>query len=320
MSRLSGRAFHPATAEQVIAVAEAVWAKNGADADFVSVFCDLPKQQTEEALGLAADIGLVTVTAGTFKPASPITRFTSSHEETRKAAILRVMLESYEPFSVFRERLIATNSAEKAAEQTKGLLLLTTHREQIKDTLISLGTYSNALRAEGGGRYTCADLNLADPIMQLAAACKDVSQAEQLIRKRLGAAAEKVSRTDVVLPIANALLKASANKAADAVQDAGNAVESYLAELATRMNVDLTGASGISQKLDMFRRNDNLPKKVVEAAKYLGQIRNAADHGIDNDVGSAWQIQECTALQYVFVACSFIKACTSREQNGPFLI
>src|SRR5208283_2626685 len=119
MAKLVGRAFYPATAEQVIAVAEAVWAKTTADADFVSGFCDLPKQQTEGALGLAADIGLVAVAAGTYTPASPITRFTSSHDETHKAALLRIMLESYEPFAVFRERLIATNSAEKAAEQTK---------------------------------------------------------------------------------------------------------------------------------------------------------------------------------------------------------
>ena len=100
------------------------------------------------------------------------------------------------------------------------------------------------------------------------------------------------NRGEVLIPLANALLNASAGRPADAVADVARAVESFLARLATRQGVNLTGANGISQKLDKFRSGNHLPKKVVEAAKYLAHIRNAADHGvdIDPDVGSVWQI------------------------------
>jgi hypothetical protein len=60
----------------------------------------------------------------------------------------------------------------------------------------------------------------------------------------------------------------------------------------------------------------------VEAAKYLGQVRNAADHGVDVDpeVGAVWHIQRTTSVQYVFVACSFIASALERETGGQFLI
>jgi hypothetical protein len=88
------------------------------------------------------------------------------------------------------------------------------------------------------------------------------------------------------------------------------------------MTVNLVGANGISQKLDKFRPGNHLPKKIVEAAKYLGHVRNAGDHGVDNDpdVGAAWSIQPVTAVLYVHVACAFITAALEREDGGGFII
>ena len=93
-------------------------------------------------------------------------------------------------------------------------------------------------------------------------------------------------------------------------------MESFLAELAGRMTVNLAGASGIISKLDKFRVNNKLPKKIVEAAKYLGHVRNAADHGIDVEVNAQWVILELTAKTYPAVACAFIRAALEHEHNG----
>lgn len=104
--------------------------------------------------------------------------------------------------------------------------------------------------------------------------------------------------------------------------DAARAIESFLARLATRAGVSLAGASGIGQKLEKFRAGNHLPKKTVEAAKYLAQVRNAADHGldVDPDVRAVWSIQPSTGIQYVFVACAFISAALEREASGRFVI
>lgn len=316
------RHFSHTTAEQAVQVVEAVHIMRSVERNAVEDFCDLSSAQASNALELAVDIGLIRENQGFYASASPLVRFISVPEEKQKAALLRVALESYEPFCIFRERLIATGSADTAAQQTKTLLDLDAHREEIKDTLISLGTYTNALSAQGGGKYTATSRELSNQLSELAASCNDLAAAEARIRSQIGAYSDDLDLNEVIRPLASALLKATARQTSQAVNEAATAIESFLARLAQRMSVSLTGSNGISQKLDKFRQNNDLPKKLVESGKYLAQIRNAADHGldVDPDVGSVWVIQESTAIEYVFVACSFIRACGAREKNTGFQI
>lgn len=316
------RKFTDATAELVVQTVEAVHAQGEATVDDVASFCDLSKGQVENALFLAVDLGLVKLGGTKYSEASPLARFLSTPDDSRKAALMRIVLESYEPFVVFRTRLSATNSVDTAAQQTKASLDLGAHREEIKDTLISLGTFAGALTSQGGGRYVASDQLLAIQIQSLAQAANDNASAEAIIRKRIGPLVDKVDRLEVIMPLATALLKSKDGDAKGSVVDAARAVESFLARLADRKAVVLTGANGINQKLDKFRPDNKLPKKIVEAAKYLGQIRNAADHGIDVDpeVSSVWQIQDTTGQYYVFVTCSFISAALEHEATGHFII
>ena len=314
------RDFFHTTAEQIVAVVDAVCVNRETDVGFVERFCDLTNDHAENALGLATDIGFLSLSVSNYRPTGPFARFLSTFNVDQKAAVLRVMLESYEPFVIFRQRLISTASADKAARQTIAVLNLSAHHEHVKDTLLNLGMYARALKAEGGGKYSH---DTTDPItfLQLIAdGCTSRISAEQFVRLHLATAADFVSRDEVVVPLSDACMKANDGKASEAVTSAGNAVESYLEELAGRMSVSLSGAAGIIQKLEKFRSGNNLPKKIIESGKYLGQVRNAADHGIDPDVGVSWQILEDTGKQYVMVACSFIQACHEREVGGAFII
>jgi hypothetical protein len=317
------RAFSHSTAEQVVQVVEAVEAFRQATSQEVQDFCDLSQGQADNALTLAEDLGLINKAGTNFKPATSFSSFVSSPDEAKKAAVIRVVLESYEPFVVFRQRLQATASADKAAEQTKALLSLSAHREEVKDTLISLGTYTGAIISAGGGKYsTVISAEIGNPVLELSAAATDQATAELLIRTQIGPKADRLDRTEVVLPLASALLKAKAGDVIGAVTDAARSVESFLGRLAIRTGVSLAGTNGISQKLDKFRAGNQLPKKVVEAAKYLGHVRNAADHGLDADaeVGAAWIVQPLTATLYVHVACAFMNAALEREDGGGFVI
>jgi len=93
-------------------------------------------------------------------------------------------------------------------------------------------------------------------------------------------------------------------------------------KLANSQGVSLVGAAGINQKLDKFRPANKLPKKVVEAAKYLGQVRNAADHGVDvdHDVNALWGIQQDTGMLYLLVACSFISSALTFRDGAGFVL
>jgi hypothetical protein len=125
---------------------------------------------------------------------------------------------------------------------------------------------------------------------------------------------------DVVVPLANAALRAKAGDGRGSVVLSGNAVESFLVAYGTRVTVDVSTKAGINSKADELSQNGKLPKKLLNVSKYLGHIRNAADHGIDAEIGAPWIIRPATGLEYVFVACSFIAAVIEREIAGPFEI
>lgn len=309
----------PTTAEHVMAAVEAIVANGGgATTEVVADFLETSLVRAGAALALATELGLLLQDGTTYKTSSPLCRFTSIAEQ--KAAVLRIVVEAYRRFIVFRERLVATADVSQAARQSKTLCGLAADRDEIRDTLISLGTYSHALVTEGGGNYQL-EVGASDNMLQIiAVACTDLVAAEARIRSQLGPAAEaKATREYVILPLADALLRAKNHDPSGAVQAAGNAVESYIDALAGRMGVVLGSATGIISKLTKFGTAPrHLPAKVIHVGSYLGAVRNAADHGPDPDIGGAsWQIRDATGVEYVYVACSFISACVGIENGDP---
>ena len=93
----------------------------------------------------------------------------------------------------------------------------------------------------------------------------------------------------------------------EAVVNAGNAVESFLVDYASKVRVPLAGKNGINSKVTHLKSQNKMPTKLSFKGQYLGHIRNAADHGIDPEVGATWEILASTGQEYVFVSCSFIR-------------
>ena len=311
------RAFSPATAEQIVAVVEAVVANGKAStSEFVAEFGDLTDVQATNALTLAVDLGFLKKSGSNYSIDSQVCKLLRSPNDEEKAAILRVMLESYDPFLVFREQIEATESAQTAARQTKTLLDIDAHREEIKDTLLSLATFSGALIPASGGKYERDSKAISNLLHELAVACADLSAAIHRVREEIGPdASNVVSHKNVITPLAAGLRFAAAGDGREAVVNAGNAIDTFLDEFAGRAGVSLAGATGINGKLDKLQQTNALPRKLVFKGKYLGHIRNAADHGNDSDINDAWAIHEGTGRAYVFVACSFIFSVVAKENN-----
>lgn len=311
----------PTTAEHVAGAVEAIVANGGeSTVDLVADFLETTAARATAALDLAIDLGLLSLNGTTYLTASPLCRFTSIPDQ--KAAVLRIVIESYRPFVVFRERLLSNPDVALAAGQTKILCHLPAHRDEVRDTLISLGTYAHALVTEGGGNYQLETGPSVNSLQTLAAACTDMAAAETRVRSQLGPVAEAVLthlRDTVILPLADALVRAKNRDGSGAIQAAGNAVEAHVDALAGRMGVALGTATGIISKLNRFATAPRrLPAKLIQVGNYLGAIRNAADHGTDADINNAsWQIRDATALEYVYVACSFIAATIGIERNDP---
>ena len=70
---------------------------------------------------------------------------------------------------------------------------------------------------------------------------------------------------------------------------AGNAVESFLSQLAAHHGVNVQNAHGINAKVDVLAKANHLLSKHKFMVKYLGHVRNAADHGVDAEIGTQWR-------------------------------
>lgn len=307
------RSLSPATAEQVVAVVEAVVANNGAaDAQFVSAFTDLTLAHSSSALALAEDLGLLKPEDGSYACASPLARLLRTPQQSEKAALLRVLLESYEPFIVFREELEASGDAPAAARRTKARLDMSAHQEDIRNTLIGLATFSGALKVAQGGAYERDSKNLSGLLLELGSGSVEQSAAIFRVREELGpSASNTVSHENVILPLAVALRHSAAGAGREAVVNGGNAVETALTEYAERKGIGLAGATGLNAKLDRLQ----LPSKLKFNGKYLGHLRNAADHGVDEEVGDAWDISGRSGVNFVAVAMAFLRALRTFEEG-----
>ena len=290
-------------------VSEAVVALGGSDAATIAAFTDLPQPTVDGALNLAADLELLTENAGQFASASPLCKLLRTPQDGEKAAILRVVIESYDPFLVFREELEATNDVTASAQRTKAKLDLTCHREQVKETLLSLATYSGALIAGHGNSYKRDAKGISVILDELAAGSREIAEATHTVRTELGlVAAGEVSHDQVILPLAVGLRHAAAGSGREAVLQAGIAVENFLTSAAAHQGTNTAGANGINAKMNCLVQAGHYPGKLHNICKYLGHIRNAADHGNDAEINAPWDISGPTGRNYIFVAAAFIRS------------
>ncbi|MBO6756491.1 MAG: hypothetical protein JJ902_09210 [Roseibium sp.] len=305
------RHFSQATAEQVIRVSEAAVAlKTAADSPTISRYTDLPSGLTDKALALSVDLGLLSENNGVYSPASSLCKLLRTPQERERAAVLRVTIESYEPFQVFREELEATADASTAATRTKAILDLACHREEIKDTLVSLATFSGALTVSHGNTYERDNKSMSNLLAELATGSGEEAAAIHRVREEIGpSAAAHCDHDEVIAPLAAAARHASGGGAGrEAVVNAGNAIESFLNWYGNERGHPVHGSHGLNAKVEVLRQAAQIPPKLVNASKYLGHIRNAADHGVDADIGAPWNISEATGRNYVFVAAQFIRS------------
>ena len=101
---------------------------------------------------------------------------------------------------------------------------------------------------------------------------------------------------------------------------AGNAVDSLLTQLVIHHNLNLQGATGINAKVDRVAQAGHLPAKQKFMLKYLGHLRNAADHGTDTEIGSTWDISRETSIEHVHVAFSAIRSVVGSLLRGSHVL
>lgn len=77
----------------------------------------------------------------------------TSRNDNHRAAIMRLVLEQYEPYVTFRKRTQYTGSMDLASKQVKAIYGITSSYKDIRNTFINIGTYSRALINDGANSY-----------------------------------------------------------------------------------------------------------------------------------------------------------------------
>ena len=201
-------------------------------------------------------------------------------------------------------------------KSVKRLAFLGRFERDIKNTLISIATYAKALKSEGANLYSFAEESGAIEI--ISEALHNTSITEESLRSFWGEGLYTFSDTsNVFQPLVEAFQKTKSN-AIDTravVVCAANAFESFLSEFAIKNSVSLTGKNGILQKCSAL--SQYLSKKHRGMIDYIGQIRNAADHGADSDENNQmWTVTVETATLYPCIVAVVIKDIYVRHING----
>lgn len=312
--------IYQTSAENVIAATDAALQKpEGVDATLVAAFIDTTPTYAHDALQMARELSFLREPqAGLFMQDAKCGLYLCTSMRESKAAILRYMLEQYEPYRTFKARLELTGVVGEAATQTKALHKIRAHRQVISTTFTDLGTYAQSLISEGGGLYRPSHDDPKTYLIILDRVIQERETAAIEVRNRLGE--EAVNWIDGPNVLEN--LVTAYQRAGDAAHDprapivhAGNAVESFLSQLAAHHSVNVQTAHGINAKAEALSRANHLIDKHKFMVKYLGHVRNAADHGIDADIGTQWDVSPKTAVEYVHVAQSVITVIVARIHN-----
>lgn len=308
------------TAEDIVAVVDAVVAKGAsATKEFIFEFTGIATEdQVLKALHMAQELQLVKydTTTNVYDINSFLAKkLVTSLSDDEKAIFMRMIIEQYPPYNTFRTRYEYSQLIDVACRQTKVLYNMTSHERDIKNTLVSIATYAKALKSEGANLYSFMDADCTADILEFS--LKQISLSESSLKVYWGAQLyEFVDRGSVFDTLSEALIKSKASPldANSVIVYSANAFESFLSNLASALNITLAGKNGILQKRDAL--SAHLSKKHRGMIDYIGQVRNAADHGADVDENNqCWIITKETATIFPLLVAIVIKDIYTRYSS-----
>ncbi|MGD8720137.1 MAG: hypothetical protein PVH29_15115 [Candidatus Zixiibacteriota bacterium] len=298
------------TAERFIETIQAVILKKGkSNSRYVAEYLGVDTEPAENALKMGVQLGfLTTERSNVYVVSSPFSNYLFAKKPEAKVAVLRLFVEKFEPYENFKTLLYLGKSPREAANRVKALYSMNASFDDIQDTLIDFGTYTNSLIYMGTGNYVVNE-KADDLSANLSIAIVERESIESYVSEKLGLEnLVRLNNDEVINPLINAYhaLLNLENDTTAPVTHAANAVESYLNIFGQAVGTNVSNISGINGKAEELLRQNNLHRKHRNMLSYLGHVRNAADHGTDAAINAAWVISPNTAVEYVSVATSVI--------------
>lgn len=311
------------TADDVVAVIDAINAQgDSATREFVMLFTGIATiTQVSNALDVACDMSMISFnsTPSTYRISSPLAHLLSTAiKEDQRAALLRIILEQYEPFNTFKVRFAITQNIDVSCAQIKAIHSITANERDIKNTIISLGTYAKILKRENASTYSFFTNKDSDHLQLINELLEEKTKNEMLLWQFMGECVYNFANyNNVIRPLLDSSSKAMSEPidTKAVILYAGNAFESFLDQYAITKQISLQGKTGIISKMSAFSSTD-ISKKHRGQIEYIGQVRNAADHGADiHEANMTWAITKETASVYPIIVSLAIKNILQRDQG-----
>ncbi|MGA2408428.1 MAG: hypothetical protein ABSF81_17005 [Bacteroidales bacterium] len=305
---------HSTTAENIIDAIDTVLLKHsGCNTAFVADFLDLPQTAAENALKMGVQLGLIEFNSvpDIYVPKNPFATYLVTARVEQKSVVLRLYLEQFAPYKLFKERLTITNRTTVAGEQVRAFYSLLAHRDDITNCFINLGTYTKSIISKGGGSYVVKEVeDQRDYYKELNDIISNRERAVLYLTKYLTEETSTwINREDVFDQLVTAIQRLDNidQDTRSPILYAGNAFESFLGQYGNHVGIVLGTFNGVNSKIDELSRQGAFNTKYKNICKYIGHIRNACDHGVDAEIGNTWTITKETCREFVHVVINSIK-------------
>lgn len=315
------------TAELLIRAAEAVHVLGPeASTDGVGTFIGGAATHARPALTGARELGFVSNGADADHwNATNLARVLASAAPGEKMIILRLQLENFPPYSIFRDRLLAGEHPGDAARQTCLTFSLSIDPIDAEGVLTNWGTYSNGLRYG-------QDHRLLVPVNEKVRA-EVLALSERILAERDAVRAHVVEELGVdaagfvtgeilenLIDSYLALLKGDPPR--DGAFQLGHAIEGFAKKLAD-LDPPLTlpgNANTLGQVARSLKDQGRLTSKHHAIVSGLTAIRNATDHAGDPEIGGAtWIVTKETALVANQMAWRLMRSFFALRSGNPEL-
>ncbi len=293
------------TAELLLRAAEAV-SVLGDEASTVEVAAFIggsPDQHARPGLIAARELGFLRQGLDTDHwSADALARLLATSPPGEKAVLLRFRLETFEPYTLFRNRLVAGEKSADAARQTCQKYQLSIDPLDAETVLINWGTYCGGLAYGDDQRLLVAVnddlLTEALAIHENVLAQRDSVQAH--IIKNLGVEGAGFATGEILDRLVDSYLGIlTGSPPRDALFNLGHALEAFVKKLA-RVDPAITLPAHVKTlgavAAELKTQGRLLPKHHALVAA-LTALRNAADHAGDAEIGGAtWALSKDAAF------------------------
>jgi len=239
--------------------------------------------------------------------------------------LLRYELETYKPFLLFKNRLIAGESPENAARQVCVAFELEDDAHEVERTLRDWGTYSRGLSyAEDQSLLATVDKDLFRQVLEVHEVLLDQRAAVQAhILDRIGPTAGGFITGEALEGLEDSYFDLVQERPTDqSMFQLGKGLEAFLKKLAQKdpaLSVP-SSTKTMGQYAHFLKNEGRLKEKHFQVIMALVGIRNAADHSGDPEISNAsWTISRQLAFAANHMTWSVIKSVFAIE-DGDFTL